>query len=76
MFEEQGEPGYQPEQRLQEPGGFPGGAEADGDAGKPAVDGHAHAVVPLIDGVLDTEAATEHNFNRKTVVKAFSFILL
>lgn len=35
MFEEQGEPGYQPEQRLQEPGGFPGGAEADGDAGKP-----------------------------------------
>ena len=34
MFEEQGEPGYQPEQRLQEPGGFPGGAEADGDAGK------------------------------------------
>ena len=73
MFEEQREPGYQPEQRLQEPGGFPGGAEADGDAGKPAVDGHAHAVVPLVDGVLNTEAATEHNFNRKTVVKAFFF---
>lgn len=68
MFEKKRQTGQNFEQGAQKPRGASDRRKNDRNPVNVAVYGNAHAMMPLIQGILHAENAAKHNVNRITVV--------